>query len=506
MNTFKKRCLIRITEADRSNLERFLFQRYPNKEWGTFFRFGFRRTRWGLAASFISEERPTPGDLDRNSPLVVFRSKYILRAHHIVEREPIAAGVIHSHPQGCHVFPSNLDDDMDGYFSAELSHYGKGKPYISLIFARDTNGQFHFTGRVYDQGECYPVTELLTVGDTLTREAAAKREATQQVSPSAGFDQQAGLDTTTARLETLLGTSAAKRLVNCRVGIVGCGGTGSPAAHVLARAGVGNFVLVDPQNFAPSNLERLHGSGWRDVKLDPPPSKVVIVQRLISEINSETAVHGFQGNVLDESVFDALLECDIVISCTDTNYSRAALADFAGHYLLPVLDVGVTMRAKEGALATQLIEICRFNPRLPCAHCLGKIDYPALSYELMSDPERQERKEAAKQAQAKGLDGSQYWSGEPHAEITVGYLTTLAGSMVAGYAMHLLTGSAKLPHQRFQFDVGWTKLGVVPDERSAEADCQCVRTIGCADQARADRSVSRPPHWPEENHYELSMR
>ena len=39
-----REALWRITEADRENLFRLLFHRYPDNEWGTFFRFGFRRT------------------------------------------------------------------------------------------------------------------------------------------------------------------------------------------------------------------------------------------------------------------------------------------------------------------------------------------------------------------------------------------------------------------------------------------------------------------------------
>src|SRR5690242_19423228 len=100
------RCLLRILKADREKLERLIFQRYPAKEWGSFFRFGFRRTSWGLAASFVDVERPFAGDLDRFSPVTVFRSRYILRAHHIVEDWPLAAGVVHSHPQGFDTFPS----------------------------------------------------------------------------------------------------------------------------------------------------------------------------------------------------------------------------------------------------------------------------------------------------------------------------------------------------------------------------------------------------------------
>lgn len=495
MHEQSKYCLFRILKSDREKLERLIFQRYPAKEWGTFFRFGFRRTTWGLAASFVAAERPNPGDLDRSSPVTVFRSRYILRAHHIVEDSSLAAGVIHSHPLGFATFPSSSDDDMDGYYGEELCRYGKGKPYASIIFARDRHGTFRFTGRVFDCGEWYPVTELLTVGDELQRDEAqvfAEEESeAEPAMPDAPLEES-----TIARLESLLGRAASKRLSKAKVGIIGCSGTGSPVAELLARAGIQHFVLVDPQYFAPSNLERMHGSRFADAQARSPLTKVEIAARHIREINPNAEMTCLQGNILDEMVLDALLECDLLMGCTDSQHGRAALGDIAAHYLVPSIDVAVTMRAKDGKLKVQLAEICQHAPHLPCPFCMGRIDPRDLGYELMNDEERKWRKEAAKDARAKGIDGAQYWGDDPPQELTVGYMTTMAGSLAAGYAQHWLTGASTMPHQGFQFDVGWTKLGVTPIDKPRNPECTCGRTIGFADQARADRSVSRPPHWP----------
>ena len=60
-----REALWRITEVDRENLFRLLFHRYPNSEWGTFFRFGFRRTRWGILITWVDAVKPESGDLDR---------------------------------------------------------------------------------------------------------------------------------------------------------------------------------------------------------------------------------------------------------------------------------------------------------------------------------------------------------------------------------------------------------------------------------------------------------
>ena len=124
-------------------------------------------------------------------------------------------------------------------------------------------------------------------------------------------------------------------------------------------------------------------------------AKVQILARLIREINPKARIACIQGNILDDIVLDALLECDLVLGCTDSQHGRAALGDLASHYLLPSIDVAVAMRAKDGKLKVQLVEICQHAPDLPCPFCLGRIDQKALSYELMTEEEHKWRQEAA---------------------------------------------------------------------------------------------------------------
>ena len=69
--------------------------------------------------------------------------------------------------------------------------------------------------------------------------------------------------------------------------------------------------------------------------------------------------------------------------------------------------------------------------------------------------------------------------------------------MQAGYAQMWIAGAASMPHQRFQFDLGMPFLGVVPDEKRRKSECSCNRTKGWADQARSERSVTKPDHWAQ---------
>jgi hypothetical protein len=482
----KRVCLFRITARDREKLEAVLFRRYPQLEWGSFFRFGYRITAWGIHVSYVDAIEPQPGDLKRDSGIVEFEAGYILRAQLALGDTEHGIGVIHSHPQGCSTFASALDNDMDDYFSQEFNLYGNGRPYVSLRVSRSHDGNFSFSGEVSQNGEWMPVTEWLTVGDELEREAA--EQSFGMGVPVLGGDER------TARLSELVGQRVG-RLKRASVAVIGCSGLGSPAVHVLARAGVRRFVLVDPDYFVPSNHERMHVSNWRD--LETRPLKIEILRRLILDVEPTAEVIIIRGNVLAEAVLDEILRCDLILGCTDSQHSRAALGDYSSHYLLPCLDAAVLMRAKAGRLTEQVGELARYSPDDPCPWCLQRINQKALAYELMTDQERDQRARAAADAIKSGVDGAQYWGDKPPRELTVGYMTTMLGAMQAGYAEGWITGASSMPHQRFQFDLGMPMLGVVPCERSRNPECCCNRTKGWGDQARAERSVTMPAHWPK---------
>jgi|ERR1039458_601994 hypothetical protein len=486
-----REALWRIRDTDREKLFRLLFHRYPEREWGTFFQFGFRRTHWGLLITWINALKPEPGDLDRGSPIVEFRPRYIHRALTTFDDGPLAVGVIHSHPEGCAVSPSISDDDMDTYYAEEFERFSGGRPYASIIVARDADGELSFSGRVFDRGQWFEIKTCLTVGKKLIREQA--RTSWRSAKHLENNSHPEVLE----RVTDLLGKSAPKILKNAVVGVVGCSGTGSPAMNVLTRANIGEIVAVDPGRFKISNHQRNHASRFPDLSLDPAPYKAWLALRMIKEINPDTKVRAFVGDVLDDIVLDELLRCDVILGCSDSNYARAALGDIASQYLVPVVDLAVQMRAEGGRLSEQLCEIAHYEPGVPCPWCRNRVSAADIRYETSTKAERKFMAEAAADAERRGVDGAQYWGGTPPPELTVGYLTTAVGALGAGYAQNLILGCASIPHSRFQFDVGVHSLGVVEDCREADPECACQKFIGWADQAKADRSVSKPSHWPD---------
>ena len=397
--------------------------------------------------------------------------------------------VVHSHPQGCATCPSTLDDEMDLYCA---SLYG-ARPYLSLIFSWNAGGDLQFSGRAYDRGRWMPVVTLLSPGDTLGRWESGIVEQ-----PVESDDRGEDGERRNERLFGLIGQRSARRVAAARIGIVGCSGTGSPALELAIRAGFKHLVAVDPEREAYSNLERMHGSKAEDfISGRVPPYKVESMQRMAKEIDPSAEITSIVGNFLDDVVLDQLLRCDVVLNATDTHHSRAFLSHLATHYLVPCFDVGVAMDGERGKVTLQNIEITRFWPGDPCAFCRRKIVPNILSWELMADEERVARQEAAKIAAAEGGKPDMYWGGRPRQLHTVGYLTTMAGSLAMGYIVGAVTGTFKMPHQRFQFDPSVERFGFAPyAEESRVAECQCGKYVGFADAALHARTVGRPAHWP----------
>lgn len=487
----RQSCLIRVAVSERKKFEKLLFQRHPAQEWGSFFRFGYRQTPWGLAATFINALPPMAGELDRQSSIVSFRPQYIARAVKELENTPFGIGIAHSHPQGWGVSPSPSDDDMDEYFADLFGSFGGGRPYCSLILNRGQDGALVFSGRSFNTGKWFPVTEFITPNFPYSRVRNAELEAPRSANPESPGEPGESL---TARLEELYGSDAASKLQASRVGVIGCSGTGSPAIECLARAGVGEFMIVDFQRFGRSNLERIHGSRLEHTKQNPLPYKVELMAAMIWEINPRAIITALVGNILDHEVVNELLRCDLLLGCTDTHHGRAALSDLATRFLLPAIDVGVMLEGSEGKVNSQLIEVTRYAPELPCAFCSGSVNTWPLKVECMTEAERVQRMEAAVEAANRGEDGTLYWGGDVPQLPTVGFLTTNAGSLVAGYAINWLAGSSDLPHSRFQFDIGQPEFGFAVINRKRSATCACGKIVGHGDQG--DAAISKPPHWP----------
>ena len=95
--------------------------------------------------------------------------------------------------------------------------------------------------------------------------------------------------------------------------------SGSAAIETLARAGLGRLVIVDPDVVDRSNLERIRGSVPSHVRIKSP--KVAIARELVHRIDSSIEVIALIGRLPQSEVIDTVVSSDVVLGCTDKQYS-----------------------------------------------------------------------------------------------------------------------------------------------------------------------------------------
>jgi len=413
---------------------------------------------------------------------VQINEPYTLRTALSAEQHPLAVGVIHSHPEDCLPAPSSIDDDMDGYYAPYFNDFAPGRPYVSLIISR-VKQTLILSGRIYWRGLWHGVDKFAVE----TTPVVTWRGLGANFEPLHARER-------TARLNSAFGIESASRLRRATVVVIGAGGTGSAAIEVLARAGVGKLILVDPDHIEESNLERVHGSLPCHAKQAVP--KVEVARDHILAIDPSCHVEAIIGRLPQSAVLDAVIRADVAVGCTDQQHSRLALSDIAVRYLVPTIDCAVTLEGSDGAVTAQVIQLVRFLSADPCALCRGMIVPNMISQELMSDEERKLRRREAEQARTHGENPNQYWHREAQLN-TVGFLTTMAGSMAAAYAIGWLTGRFEPPFSRLQMNLLSKDLDVTDSAEIPRAECACRRIRGWSDQATAEAFLTVPLHWPE---------
>jgi sulfur-carrier protein adenylyltransferase/sulfurtransferase len=117
-----------------------------------------------------------------------------------------------------------------------------------------------------------------------------------------------------------------------KVAVVGCGSLGSKIAVMLARAGVGNFLLVDDDLLLPDNFVR-HDLDWRDVgthKADSVAERIQLVNTAATCNVRKHRLGGQESSGSVESLIESLSGYDLLVDATAEpavfNYLSAAAA------------------------------------------------------------------------------------------------------------------------------------------------------------------------------------
>jgi hypothetical protein len=206
----------------------------------------------------------------------------------------------------------------------------------------------------------------------------------------------------------MFGAAGQAVLGELKVVVVGAGGAGSIVAVQLARLGIGELVVIDPDRVSLSNLSRIPGSTRLDalawlcecrwqwahrVAARFARPKVKVLRREARRANPKGGYRGIRADVAGEKAVRELADADFIFCATDTMSSRMLVNLVAHQYLVPAIQLGAKVPVDaEGRVGAVHLPVRPVTIDDGCLDCAGVISQRLLHDEsLLNDDRRRHR-------------------------------------------------------------------------------------------------------------------
>jgi molybdopterin-synthase adenylyltransferase len=269
------------------------------------------------------------------------------------------------------------------------SHPGEVAPHFSII---DDEGEKHLSAFLgHRHPDMIHAALVISAGGVRARRLGSEEEIRVV---SVGFHRMVLFDPTAdnARVSSqfdrqvrAFGIDGQRKLQLLRIAIIGLGGTGSIVAQQLVHLGVRDFILVDPDVLETTNLNRVSDASPGDIG----KQKTEIAARYIRQIAEDCRVERVDGDVIETKTARKLVNADILFGCTDSHGSRAVMQQIAYQYMIPYIDMGVTLVAKKGSMTHVYGRVQLLAPGLACFTCSSLLDPNEVRRDMMTSFERQ---------------------------------------------------------------------------------------------------------------------
>jgi adenylyltransferase/sulfurtransferase len=164
-----------------------------------------------------------------------------------------------------------------------------------------------------------------------------------------------------------IGSAGQARLRAARVAVIGCGALGSAAVDLLARAGVGEIVIVDRDFVELSNIQRQVLFDEADAAAQLP--KAVAAANAVGRINSQVKVQPIIADVTPSNVVEIIEGVQVVIDGTDNFETRYLVNDACVKHGIPWVYGGAI-----GAIGMAMTIL---PGETPCLRCIYPDGQPA---------------------------------------------------------------------------------------------------------------------------------
>lgn len=299
----------------------------------------------------------------RDAVSAVLKAAFVVAVANRARRDGLRIVMAHTHPwaEGYPVF-SEEDDRGEALLAPYFARRAGSDEHLALVIGPDG-----CRSRRLGSGEAVSVW---AVGADLA-----------QMSPTQSESDDFSIHDRQVRA---FGAPGQRVVRSLRIGVIGAGGTGSVLLQQLAHLGVLDFTLVEPDTVEVTNLNRLVGSGPDD--LGRP--KLEVAARMIRHINPQARITLLERDVADSDVPPHLTALDFLFICTDSHASRAVVGQLAYQYLVPAIDMGVSISVGEAGVTHITGRVQMLAPGLPCLTCTGALDGEQIRRELQNPEQR----------------------------------------------------------------------------------------------------------------------
>lgn len=377
---------------------------------------------------------------------ILFEGAALVRAFREADKDKSFLGFAHSHPSGAFEF-SEKDRAVDESILRTIQNRLDAQPfYPSLLWC---DGTF-VNGRVWTlHGVHRPITLAAEMGERITYRSLPK--TTLSASGDDLFSRQA----------KVISRELQDTLSKLRVCVVGIGGTGSAVLAQITRLGVGEVILIDPDQVERSNVNRVHGAALSDVSRD----KSAVAEDFVRSIGMGTRVRALSANVADQEVAKIAASCDVVFACTDDELGRSILSRVAYACLAPVFDMGVKITPGDGEIRSIDARVTTMLPQEACLDCRQRITGEG----VRADSLRKYAPDQAEELERAGYLGVR----EAAAPAVVTFTTSIAAFAINEF-LHRLMGLYGETRKSSEIIVRFKDLEVLRNRKAKRDACYCA--------------------------------
>ena len=238
------------------------------------------------------------------------------------EVEGLELCFIHNHPTGYLDFSSQDDINEKNILYGLSGCNGKNSFLVAMVLI---NGRW--IGRIRKGSEpenVLPIRHICVLDNKIKLHGITQPDNTLEV---------------LKRQAAAFGKSFNSMLQSLRVVVVGAGGTGSPVATLLARAGIGEIIIIDGDDLEESNMNRVRG--YRAI--DVGKNKAQSLAKFIDSLGLDVSVSAIDSHLNESSeAIDALSSADVIFGCTDDQAGRNLMNQAMYYYAQIFIDCGLT--------------------------------------------------------------------------------------------------------------------------------------------------------------------